>query len=564
MSSEHAENAGPEHTAPEGAAPEGIGGEAAATDGSPDAARVVKDDGTQAERPEESGSPEPALPAGDATDATDAAYAVDPADVDDPATAGAAGVWDVVVVGAGPAGASAAYAAAVAGRRVLLLEKSELPRYKTCGGGIIGPSRDSLPPGFELPLQDRVHAVTFSMDGRFARTRRSRKMLFGLINRPEFDAQLVEHAQKAGAELRTGATVTRVEQHGPSVPDRRTVAVVLADGETLLARAVVGADGSASRIGAHVGVKMGQVDLGLEAEIPVPASVAEDWKGRVLIDWGPMPGSYGWVFPKGDTLTVGVISARGEGAATKRYMEDFVARLGLSGFEPTISSGHLTRCRTDDSPLSRGRVLVCGDAAGLLEPWTREGISYALRSGRLAGEWAVRVAEANDAVDARRQALNYAFAIKAGLGVEMAVGRRMLAVFERRPGLLHATITGLRPAWNAFADITRGSATLGGMVRSNGMARRALEILDKRMDTSSGVGPVGRGVGRRDRADSETSDRSETLETAEAPEAAEVPAEHGAAPATSAPSPSSDVSAIEGEGAKAPGKAADPEAPEAV
>ncbi len=174
-------------------------------------------------------------------------------------------VWDVVVVGAGPAGASAAYAAAVAGRRVLLLEKAELPRYKTCGGGIIGPSRDTLPPGFELPLRDRVHAVTFSHNGRFTRTRRSRQMLFGLINRPEFDQQLVEHAQKAGAELRTGATVTRVEQHGSAVPDRRTVAVVLQGGETVLARAVVGADGSASRIGAHVGVKLDQVDLGLES-----------------------------------------------------------------------------------------------------------------------------------------------------------------------------------------------------------------------------------------------------------------------------------------------------------
>lgn len=294
-------------------------------------------------------------------------------------------VWDVVVVGAGPAGASAAYAAAVAGRRVLLLEKAELPRYKTCGGGIIGPSRDALPPGFELPFRDRVHAVTFSNNGRFTRTRRSKQTLFGLINRPEFDQQLVEHAQKAGAELRTGVTVQRVEQHGSAVPDRRTVAVVLQGGETLLARAVVGADGSASRIGAHVGVKLEQVDLGLEAEIPVPETVAEDWKGRVLIDWGPMPGSYGWVFPKGETLTVGVISARGEGAATKRYLEEFIGRLGLAGFEPSISSGHLTRCRADDSPLSRGRVLVCGDAAGLLEPWTREGISFALRSGRLAG-----------------------------------------------------------------------------------------------------------------------------------------------------------------------------------
>ncbi|MYV94474.1 geranylgeranyl reductase family protein [Streptomyces sp. SID1034] len=388
-------------------------------------------------------------------------------------------VWDVVVVGAGPAGASAAYAAAVAGRTVLLLEKAELPRYKTCGGGIIGPSRDALPPGFELPLQDRVHAVTFSLNGKLTRTRRSRTMLFGLINRPEFDAGLVAVAEKAGAVIRTGATVSKVEQHGSAVPDRRTVAVVLSDGETVLARAVVGADGSASRIGAHVGVKTEQVDLGLEAEIPVPPSVAEDWKGRVLIDWGPMPGSYGWVFPKGDTLTVGVISTRGEGAATKRYLEDFIARLGLAGFEPAISSGHLTRCRSDDSPLSRGRVLVCGDAAGLLEPWTREGISFALRSGRLAGEWAVRIAESQDAVDARRQALNYAFAIKAGLGVEMGVGRRMLTLFEKRPLLLHAAITGFRPAWKAFADITRGATTLAGLVRSHPMARRALDAVDR-------------------------------------------------------------------------------------
>ncbi|MFI0896157.1 geranylgeranyl reductase family protein [Streptomyces sp. NPDC020983] len=398
-------------------------------------------------------------------------------------------VWDVAVIGGGPAGASAAHAAAVTGRRVLLLEKAELPRYKTCGGGIIGPSRDALPPGFELPLRERVHAVTFSLNGRRTRTKRSRQMLFGLINRPEFDAALVDAAREAGAVVRTGVTVSRVEQHGPGVPDRRTVAVVVGasgggasgkrDEEIVYARAVIGADGSASRIGAHVGVKLDQVDLGLEAEIPVPPAVAEDWAGRVLIDWGPLPGSYGWVFPKGDSLTVGVISARGDGGATKRYLDDFIARLGLAGFEPSVSTGHLTRCRADDSPLSRGRVLVCGDAAGLLEPWTREGISFALRSGRLAGEWAVRIAEAHDAVDARRQALNYAFAVKAGLGVEMGVGRRLLGVFEQRPGLFHAALTTFPPAWRAFAGITSGKRSLAEIVRTHPVARRALDSLSR-------------------------------------------------------------------------------------
>ncbi|WP_374754119.1 geranylgeranyl reductase family protein [Streptomyces sp. SM12] len=393
--------------------------------------------------------------------------------------AGNGEVWDVIVVGAGPAGSAAARAAAAAGRRTLLLEKAELPRYKTCGGGIIGPSRDALPPGFELPLSDRVHAVTFSLNGRMTRTRRSKRMLFGLVNRPEFDDALARSAVGAGARLRTGAQVSRVEQHGAAVPDRRTVAVVLAGGETLLARAVVGADGSASRIGTHVGVRLEQVDLGLESVIPVPPEVAADWKGRVLLDWGPLPGSYGWVFPKGDTLTVGVIAQRGEGAATRQYLSDLVGRLGLAGFEPSVSSGHLTRCRTDDSPLSRGRVLVCGDAAGLLEPWTREGISFALRSGRLAGEWAVRIADAGDAVDARRQALNYTFAVKSGLGAEMGVGRRLLEVFSRRPRLFHTALIGFRPAWVAFTRITRGSTSLAGIVRTSPMARRVLEMRER-------------------------------------------------------------------------------------
>ncbi|WP_329572117.1 geranylgeranyl reductase family protein [Kitasatospora sp. NBC_01266] len=389
------------------------------------------------------------------------------------------GVWDVVVVGAGPAGASAAHAAAVQGRRVLLLDKAEHPRYKTCGGGIIGPSRDNLPADFKIPFQDRVHAVTFALNGRFTRTRRSKRMLFGLVNRTEFDLRLVEAAQQAGAVLVTGVTVTGVEQQGGA--DRRTVAVTLADGRSAQARAVVGADGSASRIGRHVGVTFDQIDLGLEAEIPVPERVARAWEGRIHLDWGPLPGSYGWVFPKTDsgTLTVGVISARGDGELTKRYLADYIRRLGLSGFTPAIESGHLTRCRAEDSPLSRGRVLVAGDAAGLLEPWTREGISYALRSGRLAGEWAVQVAEAGSPQEVRRQALNYAFAVKAGLGVEMRAGKVMLEAFERRPYLFHLAVCVIRPAWQAFAQTTQGHTTFGQILRRYRAARRLAALASR-------------------------------------------------------------------------------------
>jgi geranylgeranyl reductase family protein len=396
------------------------------------------------------------------------------------------GLWDVVVVGAGPAGASAAHAAASAlgtaratdggSPRVLLLDKAAPPRYKTCGGGIIGPSRDALPPGFVLPLRDRVTAITFSLDGRFQRTRRSRRMLFGLVNRDEFDQRLVQCAEKAGAVLVTGVTVTGVQENTDS-----GAVLTLQDGRTVRARAVVGADGSAGRIGAHVGVAFDQVDLGLEAEIPVPPAVAAAWSGRVLLDWGgKVSGSYGWVFPKGDSLTVGVIAARGQGAETRAYLKDFIRRLGLSGFTPSIESGHLTRCRSEDSPLGKGRVLVAGDAAGLLEPWTREGISYALRSGRLAGEWAVGIATAQDPTEVRRQTLGYAFAIKAGLGEEMRIGRKLMTAFERRPQAFHLAAFGVRPAWKAFARVTQGHTTFAGLSREFGLGRRTLDLLTRR------------------------------------------------------------------------------------
>ncbi|WP_370152737.1 geranylgeranyl reductase family protein [Streptacidiphilus sp. EB129] len=388
------------------------------------------------------------------------------------------GVWDVVVVGAGPAGASAAYAAAASGGdgvRVLLLDKAAPPRYKTCGGGIIGPSRDALPPGFVLPLKDRVFAITFALDGRFQRTRRSKRMLFGLVNRDEFDQRLVQCAEKAGAVLATGVTVTGVQRN-----DADGAVLTLQDGRTVQARAVVGADGSAGRIGNHVGVSFDQVDLGLEAEIPVPPEVAAAWAGRVLLDWGgAIPGSYGWVFPKGDSLTVGVIAARGKGAETRTYLRDFIARLGLSGFTPSIESGHLTRCRSEESPLAKGRVLVAGDAAGLLEPWTREGISYALRSGRLAGESAVRVARAADDTEVRRQALDYSFAIKADLGQEMRTGRQLMTAFERRPRAFHFAALGLRPAWQAFARVTQGHTTFAGLSREHGLGRQTIDLLTR-------------------------------------------------------------------------------------
>lgn len=384
-------------------------------------------------------------------------------------------------MGAGPAGSSAARAAAAAGARVLLLEKAELPRYKTCGGGLIGYSRRSLPPGFEIPVRQRIDAITFTVDGQRERTRRDRSGdLLALVNRDEFDLALAKAAVDAGAVLRTGSAVSAVnhDEQGRAV-------LTLADGERIVAGTVVGADGSAGRIGRYVGVRCEQVDLGLESEIQVPPKVAAHWAHRVLVDWGPLPGSYGWVFPKGDVLTVGVISARGDGEATRKYYRDFIERLGLAAYPVVSDSGHLTRCREPGSPLSRGRVLVAGDAAGLLEPWTREGISFALRSGALAGASAVELARRAEASGAASLADvtalgdgGYTTAVQELLGVEMRAGRQMLRLFERHPAFFHRMVTRVPVAWKMFTDFCRGRTSPAQLVR-NPVARALLRTLPR-------------------------------------------------------------------------------------
>jgi geranylgeranyl reductase family protein len=347
----------------------------------------------------------------------------------------------VVVVGGGPAGLSAAYEAARRGARTLVLERAVHPRYKTCGGGLIGPTLGALGERIPVPAADRTDRITFTLDGRRGFTRGDDRPFIAMVRRAEFDDALRVAAEAAGATVRQAAAVRGLDEE----PDG--VRVRLADGGRVSAAVVVGADGSSGVTARHVGVAYDQVDLGLEVELPVRPAVADGWRGRVLLDWGPLPGSYAWVFPKDDVLTVGVIAARGAGARTRAYLDDFVRRMGLDGIEPERDSGHLTRVRAETSPLRKGRVVVAGDAAGLLEPWSREGISFATRSGVLAGAHA-----ATGDLD------GYAAAVDRALGPAMRAGRRLLRTFEKHPGAFHAVVAS-PPGWRIFRRWCAGEIT---------------------------------------------------------------------------------------------------------
>jgi geranylgeranyl reductase family protein len=323
-----------------------------------------------------------------------------------------------------------------------------------------------------VTIHDEIEAVTFSLGGRRDRTLNSTgatrcKMVF----RDELDAALTRVATEAGAVVRDRTTVVGIED-GDGVVTVRT-----GTGDLVQARVLVGADGSTSRVGRHIGVRCEQTDLALEVEVSVDRQVASRWRGRMLMEWGPLPGSFGWVFPKGDICTAGVVAARGQGEATKSYLREFLQRHGLAARPPLHDTGHLTRCRWPDSPVARHRVLVAGDAAGLCDPWSREGISFALRSGVWAGEAAARIARSGHEPDLERARAEYTSVVRRTLGAEMRASRRIMDVFMRRPGVVHTALTAVPPVWRKVDSYLTGSTTMPELLGTP-TARAAMRAVD--------------------------------------------------------------------------------------
>ena len=258
-----------------------------------------------------------------------------------------------------------------------MLDRAAFPRYKTCGGGLIGPSLAALPGA--PPTRASITRVSLSLAGGRRRTRTVDEPCLQMVTRAELDAWLLAEAAAAGAEVRVPCRVVSVSDD-----------VVETDAGPLRAQVVVAADGTSSRLAREVGVRLARVDLGLELELEAGAHAGE-WADRVHLDWGPIPGSYAWVFPKGDTLTVGVIAARGAGDATRGYLRDFVRWVGLDGLRVVHDSGHLTRCRTPTlsarprpgaARRRRGRAARALDPRGHL---VRHPVGRAGRRGRGGG-----------------------------------------------------------------------------------------------------------------------------------------------------------------------------------
>ena len=290
-------------------------------------------------------------------------------------------IYDVAVIGAGPAGSAAASALARQGLAVLLLEKAVLPRYKTCGGGILGRAWPMLPPLAAGVVESSFNSVLLNFHGeglQFTATRP--EPLVRMTMRADLDQCLADEAKKAGARLLDGCAVNQVHAQ----PDR----MELATGRGLFqARFLVAADGVQSLTAKACGWQaLPRQAPAIEWELRLPPEDFARFRGTARFDFGFIDAGYAWVFPKRSHLSVGILTTGPANINLAAKLGDYLRNLGISRIEQAEKHGYVIPLEPRREPLSRGRVLLAGDAAGLADPITAEGISYALWSGRLAAE----------------------------------------------------------------------------------------------------------------------------------------------------------------------------------
>jgi geranylgeranyl reductase family protein len=303
---------------------------------------------------------------------------------------------DIIICGCGPAGAAAGLALARAGRSVLMLDRDRFPRKKLCGGLLTWKTIRLL----ETVFGDTVESLT--RDGvinhasdRYAIRTPSAQLAQGRLSFPFhftdrtlFDARLLDHAARAGVEIRQGARVTACAPESPGHPDA-PARVTLADGTTLEAAHVIGADGANSVVrGGFPDLDRARfVRLMAPAiEITLPPRALPGPVNCPQLYVGFMEAGYGWVFPNHDRVLVGLCGLRqGKNNFSRLFKQylDFL-QIDVSAIPPL--RGHpLPYGNYLENPV-RGRALLAGDAGGFVEPLFGEGIFYALCTGLYAGE----------------------------------------------------------------------------------------------------------------------------------------------------------------------------------
>ena len=288
--------------------------------------------------------------------------------------------FDALVVGAGPAGSSAAIHLARCGARVLLADRARFPRDKPCGGGLTGRALRSAPCDVSPVVEHVVHRFVLRIGyrGRFAR--RSAAPLILMTQRRRLDLHLAEQAAAAGADFRDGARVERLSLEADGV-------TALVGSSHVRASYVLGADGANGIVARAAELGDGIVcGVALEGNASFAVLDPAPYAETACVELGVVPGGYGWVFPKGDHANLGVGGWLGEGPRLRAHIDRLARMHGLDPAEVRDLRGHRLPMRRLGARAAGGRALLVGDAAGLVDPLSGDGIYEAFVSARLAAD----------------------------------------------------------------------------------------------------------------------------------------------------------------------------------
>jgi geranylgeranyl reductase family protein len=284
--------------------------------------------------------------------------------------------YDTIIIGGGPAGGSAAFFLGQAGQRVLVLEKENLLRYKPCGGGLSEAVLHQFPFSFEPVIERRVKAVRYVLEDQSV-TIPLPGYSMCMVMRDRFDAYLLQHAR---AELRPGTQVDAVEEQ----PDK--VLVETESGKSFACRQLIAADGANSRVARCLGLRRNRtLAAAIEVEAHVPPDILRQYSEMPMLVFGKVTHGYVWIFPKSDHLSIGIGGLRPGPGELQATLRQTIARFGIS-LDGAAIHGHPVPIFRRWERLTSARTLLVGDAAGLVDPFTGEGIRFALDSGRLAAE----------------------------------------------------------------------------------------------------------------------------------------------------------------------------------
>ena len=372
--------------------------------------------------------------------------------------------FDVIVAGGGPAGSTAAYRLAQEGASVLLADRARFPRDKPCGGGLTMRAVRLLPFSVDPVVEDRTRHVEFGLNFGSRFERHTEEPLVLMTQRSRLDSFLAEQAAAVGADFRDGVKVTEIE-----LTDRGVEARL--NGTKIAANAALGADGVNGLTARAAGLG-GERDYGvaLEANVPYGVVSRERYQGRLCLELANVPGGYGWVFPKGDHVNVGVGGWEREGPRMREHLARFCREYGIPESRLENTRGYRLPLLHARARLAKGRLALLGDAAGLVDPLSGDGIYEAFLSAKLATGTTLELL-AGRVPDLER----YDRELRRALSSQLAAAWGAKVALDRFPRLTYAAVRSPY-VWKAVVALIGGDVPSPSAMR--GLRRASLRVVE--------------------------------------------------------------------------------------